>query len=75
MIWQTTKQYKKYDIFHKHLNTTIDKHAPLRYLTKNEMAIKAKPWLTKGILKSINVRIKYYKTFISSNDQKMVQHI
>ena len=56
MIWQTTKQYKnsenateKYDIFHKHLNTTIDKHAPLRYLTKNEMAIKAKPWLTKGI--------------------------
>ena len=60
----------KYDIFHKHLNTMIDKHAPLRYLTKNEMAIKAKPWLTKDILKSINVRIKYYKTFMSSNDQK-----
>ena len=33
----------KYDIFYEHLNSTIDKHAPLRYLTKNEMAIKRKP--------------------------------
>ena len=69
-IYNSENATEKYDIFLKHLNTTIDKHAPLRYLTKIEMAIKAKPWLTKGILKSINVRIKYYKTFMSSNDQK-----
>ena len=52
------------------MNTMIDKHAPLRCLTKNEMAIKAKPWLTKGILKSIKVRINYYKKFMSTKDQK-----
>ena len=61
---------QKYDIFCKHLNSTIDKHAPQRYLTKNEMAIKTKPWLTKGILKSINRRIQYYKKFMSTNNQK-----
>ena len=60
----------KYDIFYEHLNSTIDKHAPLRYLTKNEMAIKSKPWLTKGILKSINTRIKYYKKCTSTKDVK-----
>ena len=33
----------KYNIFHKHLTDIIDKHAPLRFLNKNEIAIKAKP--------------------------------
>ena len=60
-IFNSENASNKYDIFYEHLNSTIDKHAPLRYLTKNEMAIKSKPWLTKGILKSINTRIKYYK--------------
>ena len=60
----------KYDIFYEHLNSTIDKHAPLRYLTKNEVAIKSKPWLTKDILKSINTRIKYYKKIMSTKDVK-----
>ena len=34
------------------------------------MAYKSKPWLTKGILKSINTRIKYYKKFMSTKDVK-----
>ena len=34
------------------------------------MAIKTKPWLTKGILKSINRIIKYYKKFKSTKNQK-----
>ena len=34
------------------------------------MAIKSKPLLTKGILKSINTRIKYYKKFMSTKDVK-----
>ena len=61
---------EKYDIFYENMNTMIDKRAPLRCLTKNDMAVKAKPWLTKGILKSINVRINYYKKCMSTKDQK-----
>ena len=69
-IFNSENASNKYDIFYEHLNSTIEKHAPLRYLTKNEMAIKSKPWLAKGILKSINTRIKYYKTFMSTKDVK-----
>ena len=60
----------KYDILHKYLTKIIDKHSPLRYLNKNEIAIKAKPWLTRGILKSINIRTKYYKKYLQTNDEK-----
>ena len=51
----------KYDIFQKHLERTMEKHAPLKNLSKKETELKLNPWLTKGILKSIRVKTKYYK--------------
>ena len=42
------------DVFHEHFTSTLDKHAPMRNLTKPELAIKLKPWLATGILKSIS---------------------
>ena len=51
----------KHDIFHEHLLQTLDKHAPIVYLSKREVTIKTKPWLTKGILKSIKIRTTFYK--------------
>ena len=69
-INKTNNTSIKYNIFHKHLTDIIDKHAPLRFLNKNEIAIKAKPWLTRGTLKSIKIRTKYYKNYMQTNDQK-----
>ena len=37
------------------------KHAPLRNLTQKEMKLKTKPWLTKGLLKSISIKNKLFK--------------
>ena len=39
--------------FHSHISNIIDKHAPIRKLTKNEMKYRSKPWITPGLKKSI----------------------
>ena len=48
-----------YNSFHAHLQNTIDKHAPIKSLSKKETELKINPWLTKGILKSINIKTKH----------------
>ena len=47
-------------LFHR----VLDKHAPLKKTNKREKKEKIKPWVTKGIIKSIKVRDKFYKEFI-----------
>ena len=39
-----------------------DKQAPLETLSRRKMKIQLKPWLTKGLLKSISVKNKLYMT-------------
>jgi len=38
---------------------TVNQHAPLRKHTKKELRINKKPWITKGLLKSIKTKISY----------------
>ena len=49
-------------------NSILDKHAPLQKLTKKELKLKEKPWITRGILKSIQVRDSTYKKLIKAKD-------
>ena len=52
-----------FNSLHKNFLHTLNKHAPLKYLSKREKKIRQKPWLTKGILKSIKVKRKFLKHF------------
>ena len=45
-----------YNIFHKKFQSLVNKHAPLKYLSRKEAKLKQKPWLTRGILTSIRVK-------------------
>ena len=48
----------------KFLQIIIDatnKHAPLRKLSRKEMKLKSKPWITKGLLKSISTKNKLFQ--------------
>ena len=36
----------------------LNKHAPLKTLSKRQERIKSKPWLTKGLLRSIRTKNK-----------------
>ncbi len=58
----------KYDYFHNNILQIIEKHAPLQPLSKKKKKQLLKPWITKGILKSITVKNKLYKKFLKSKD-------
>ena len=48
--------------------TTIDKHAPLRPMSRKEKRLSDQPWITKGTLTSIKTKNKLFKTFFKSNN-------
>ena len=57
-----------YDKFHKQFLKTLDKYAPMKAVSKRERKQKLKPWITKGMRKSINVKNQLYIRFIKTND-------
>ena len=50
-----------WDNFEKKFNSILNIHAPFRQQTRKEKKLYKKPWLTKGILKSIKTKQKLYK--------------
>ena len=58
-----------FDSFHTKLTELIDKHVPLKKVSKRQLRLQSKPWITKGIRSSIAIRNKLYKSYMStSND-------
>ena len=51
------------------INTLIDKYMPLRKMTKKEIKLMFKPWITKDILKSIEERDTLRYKFNHTKDQ------
>lgn len=45
----------------------IDKHIPMKKVSKKELRFKSKPWITPGIQKSIKIKNNLYKKYIKSN--------
>ena len=52
-----------FDFFHKKYLKIINKHAPFQTLTKKQMELELKPWITNGILISTRVKSKLFKLF------------
>ena len=46
----------------------MDKHAPLRKLTKKELWLSTRPWITYGILTSMRTRDSLYKKFAKESN-------
>ena len=45
-----------YERFNKKINEVLDTHVPLKKINKNDLRLQAKPWITSGIVKSIERR-------------------
>ena len=57
------------------IKITINRHAPLRKLTRRQKRINKKPWITNGILISIKKKQKLHRThFLSSNPINRIIH-
>ena len=65
-----------FETFFQLFNKTLDRHAPIKKSTKKEEKIKSKPWITKGIKKSISIRDKLYKEMIKEKNvlTKVLKH-
>jgi len=59
--------------FVKTFNTTLDRHAPYRFASRKEQHTYQKPWLTKGILKSVGTKNKMFKKQIKSSNPHLIE--
>ena len=50
-----------FDSFYSKLSDVIDKHIPVKQLSKKELKFQSKPWITQAIKVSIYVKNKLYK--------------
>ena len=48
--------------------TALNKHVPLRTMTRKEKRLSEKPWITKGILVSIKIKDKLFRACFKSNN-------
>ena len=68
ILKQHTNTTQSYDVFHDLFIKGINKHAPMKTLTKKEIKIQQKPWISNGILKSISIMNNYYSKFLRTKD-------
>ena len=65
-----------FETFFRLFNKTLDRHAPIKKSTRKKQKIKSKPWITKGIKKSVSIRDKLYKEMIKEKNvlTKVLKH-
>ena len=51
------------------VNSVIAEHAPLKKISVKERKLRAKPWITKGILTSINTKTKHIKSIAEQKNK------
>ena len=68
----------QFDIFHKELLSTIDKHSPLKKINISSKKILNDPWMTPSLLKCCVKQKKLYKDFLSDrigvNEEKYKEY-
>ena len=52
--------------FYTKLSKIINHHAPIKKISRKELKLRSKPWITLAIRKSIFVKNKLYKKFLKS---------
>ena len=61
--------------FFDYINRILDKHAPLKKLSKCKLKFKTKTWITMALQKSTSIKNKLFSDYINKKDQKTELHI
>ena len=69
--WETINSSEQdsssiFSSFYNVISTIIDKHIPVKQLSKRERKFLSKPWITSALRKSIYVKNNLYKKFIKT---------
>ena len=67
-VSEDSSSHHQFQTFIDIFTDTVNFHAPYRRTTKKEKKLKEKPWLTKGLLKSIKQKNKMYKKFLDHSN-------
>ena len=52
-------------------NSVLDKHAPMRLMSRKEKRLNDKPWIMRGVLTSIKTKNRLHKKYFKNkNDNK-----
>ena len=51
-------------MFVDQIRQVVNKHAPLKKVSRKHKSLQKKPWLTTELLSSINMKRKLYKTYL-----------
>ena len=55
------------------ITETANKYAPFRTLYRKQMKLKAKPWLTKGLLKSITTKNQLFQQYYKQQSIDLIK--
>ena len=74
-----------FDLFFKQINTLLDQHAPIHKLSKKQISLKKKPWISKSIQSFMRERNRLFKSYCQEtnptvkwtkhNDYKRIRNI
>ena len=74
--WKSVLEINKKDVdfsfskFFETFNNLLQKHAPIKKLSNKDKKTMKKPWITKGILKSIEKKNRIYRKCIRTKNSK-----
>ena len=74
-VINNNKTDEAYSTFYHKIEHLLDEMAPYHKLTKNEMRLEERPWITRGILVSMKKRDNLYKLLSSEKDQNKKHEI
>ena len=57
-----------FNSFHAKITEIVDKHVPLKKVSKRQLLLTAKPWITSGIKKSIKTKSYLYKSYLKTKN-------
>ena len=66
MISSNSDPNQMFDLFYTKLSGIIDAHIPIKKLSKRELKIKYKPWITRAIRVSIQEKNRIYKKYLKT---------
>lgn len=59
-----------YNVFHKNLSDILNKHAPLKSMTKSQLKLSEKPWISDTIIHMIKEKNEHYGIFRRTGDMQ-----
>ena len=65
---------ESFDIFFNTIEGLLNTMAPIRKQTKNEKRLEQRPWITKGLLKSMQIRDSLYRELSNGNPETKKKH-